>query len=331
MAEKHQKTNPLLTIAIPHLNDPGGLEHTLAAVCPYTSEDIEIIVCENRSDEIFEAKLKQIRLKFDKPKFLRSSVKLDYDANIDRCVLNSRGDYVWLIGCGDFPIGESIVNIARILKENSEVSNFLVLVKTSLENMRIDNALSIKRKPIQKRKTVTLDQTFNPALSGNIFKREAWLDQIKKGLVFTNWGHVERSLQIQSQEQTKFVEISSQEGAIHVDQPEEGWWMQDDHTFLLNTLLFRSVLSYYHANTNLKRYDLPFTPNRVSTSVLKAILYSRTIETPATKETVEQVLDCLAPDQLSYAFYKLVNGMPKTLVRLLRRMLKAIYRLAPIN
>ena len=178
---------------------------------------------------------------------------------------------------------------------------------------------------------MTLDQTFNPALSGNIFKRKKWLKQNKNGLAFVNWGHVERSLEIQSQERSRFVKIPRHLASIYVEQSDAGWWNQDDHTFLLNTVLFRSILSHYHSNAHLQRYALPFKPNAVSATVLKAILYSRTIETGAPKETIELVRSCLVTNKLSYSCYRLIYAMPKPLVRVLRKILRAIYYTATVR
>lgn len=325
MIKKRKKSSPVLTIAIPHLNDPEGLLCTLASVCPYISDDLEVIVFENRSNKVFETRLKELRQRFVRVEFIQSDVKLDYDANVDRCFQKSRGEYVWTIGCGDFPKGKSVANVLRVLKENMDATSFLLLVETSTENTSGYVDAKGTENPDEQRKSVKIDQTFSAALSGNIFKREAWLNQINKGLIFSNWCHVERSLQIQSEMQSKFVEISSHSASIFVDQPKQGWWNQDDHTFLLNTLLFNSILIHYHSNMNLQRYDLPLRSKRVA-SVLKAILYSRTIKKPAKHETAQQVRNLLTPYQLPYAFYILVNRTPKSLVRYLRQVLRILYR-----
>lgn len=323
MIERSNKSSPLLTIAIPHLNDPDGLLSTLKAVSRFKSEDAEIIVLDNKNDDVYEIALEQVRSSFDSVEFIKSSKELDYDTNIERCIDSSRGKFVWLVGCGDLPIGQSIPNIIRILNRNQDATNFRVQVRITDENTQSIIASESKKRP---KKAVTLDSLFSSALSGNIFKREAWLAQSRTDLVSTNWVHVERALQMLSQKQSRFVEIPSEKAAIFVHRPETSWWNQDDHTFLLNTLLFRSILSYYRSNSGLQRYSLPFKPNRVSATLIKAMLYSRTIEISASKESKELVRKHLVNQNGLHACYKIIYAVPKPLVRILRNLLKSLHR-----
>lgn len=149
MSEKRRKIEPLLTIAIPHLNDPEGLLRTLESVYQYSSADIEVIICENRSDEIFETRLQQIRNRFVGLEFIKSSIKLNYDSNVDRCVRNSNGEFAWLIGCGDCPRGNSVRDIMQLLNDNRDASSFLVFVETSMEDMRAEEESTNGRRQIK--------------------------------------------------------------------------------------------------------------------------------------------------------------------------------------
>ncbi len=324
MLENPNKPSPFLTVAIPHLNDPDGLLSTLKAVSRFISEDTEIIVLDNKSDDVYESALERVRSSYDGVEFIKSSKELDYDTNIERCICSSRGDFVWLVGCGDFPLGQSIPNIVRILNHNQDATNFRVQVRTADDDAQ--GTVTPKNKKIRQKKAVNLDSLFSSALSGNIFKREAWLAQSRTDLVSTNWVHVERALQMLSQKQSRFVEIPSEKAAVFVHRPETSWWNQDDHTFLLNTLLFRSILSHYRSYPGLQRYSLPFKPNRVSATLIKAMLYSRTIEISASKETKELVRKHLVNQNGLQTCYRIIYAIPKQLVRISRTLLKSLYR-----
>ena len=108
---------PLLTIAIPTFNRFPYLKETLECVLPQKTSEIEIIVCDNHSEDDTWEYLGTLEGQITR---IRHDKNVGLDRNFLSCLSNARGKYIWTLCDDDLPCSnavESIVNAMRLFPE----------------------------------------------------------------------------------------------------------------------------------------------------------------------------------------------------------------------
>ena len=208
-----------------------------------------------------------------------------YDQNVDNCIRQSKGDFVWLLGVGD-TIPQGHIELAiELIRKHPKAFNILADVHVNGEEKL--NKIDARQRfssPLIYQSSVgnfPLDSVYNSALSGNVVNRLSWLLAAKTNLRFENWGHVERTLQMYSNGSINGFGIRSQELSVVVDRPKQAWWNQDDVSFVYNLLTHAQILDYYSALPGLANYEKANLLKNSNLSLIKARWYSKTIDTKA--------------------------------------------------
>lgn len=173
-------------------------------------------------------------------------------------------------------------------------------------------------------RNIALDTLYNSAMSGNIIRRETWIEACQVELNFENWGHIERTLQMYSLAKAHQVGIRCENIVVTVDRPTHGWWNQDNITYLGNILYHGLILKYYQHQRNLEQFKQAKTLNGITFSLIKAYLYGITIDTDGREESKKIIFEKLRTFPLAFLLIKLLELVPRNLLgtsyRIARRL-----------
>jgi glycosyltransferase involved in cell wall biosynthesis len=320
----------MLTVAIPHYNNVDGLLATLGAISKQYCRNMEIVVSDNATGRGFE-KVQRISGKsYPKVSLIRNKKNLGYDTNIEMCVRKSRGQFVWLLGSGDIPHKNAVKHLLKIIETYPTATSILLNVKTNtsaaakkLKDLPITTTLV---EPTKNR--LCLSQLYRSALSGNVVNRGNWLEAARKPLYFKNWCHTERALQMHCISEVKPFSVNAECVEVFVAREDQGWWNYNNLSFLQNVLLHREILFHYSRLEPLKNHQLPAHCKPLSITVLKAILYSRSIATTSPAKQRTEVEGVLCADKIYFGIYKIIQLLPSAFVRALINSAKFIKRVS---
>jgi glycosyltransferase involved in cell wall biosynthesis len=116
----------LLTIGIPTFNRARQLEKLLARIVPACeSLDIEVLVSDNCSPDDTPAVLEKFK-GFKCLRYIRNTGNIGFDRNILNLIAEASGQFLWWLGDDDNLAVEQLINIKRLLSDNSDVGLFFV-------------------------------------------------------------------------------------------------------------------------------------------------------------------------------------------------------------
>lgn len=115
---------PLLTIAIPTYQRPRFLEKLLAELLRQIDREgpaaIEVLILDDSDGVENAAVIEALRRKpaADCLRYEVNSSNLGIDENIRACILQSRGDFVWLLGEDDLPVPSALARVLEVLTDD---------------------------------------------------------------------------------------------------------------------------------------------------------------------------------------------------------------------
>ena len=172
---------------------------------------------------------------------------------------------------------------------------------------------------------------YNSALSGNVINRQQWLAATKKELQFENWCHVERSLQMHANTAPNPFSLRMSTLSVIVKRHDRGWWNADDGMFLRNVLLHKEVITHYHRKERLTNCTLPEFCNSPSKTIIKAILYSRSIARKAPPKIHHDNCKMIEQSLLHYAIYQTAKVIPKIIIRSTLDIIRSLKSLTAVR
>ena len=107
--------NPILTIAIPTYNRKKYLKECLDHVIPQVGEDIELIVCDNASEDGTDEFMEYYCQKYSFIKYLRNKKNIGPDGNFLRCLREGKGEFIHLLSDDDILLDGSINEIKNCI------------------------------------------------------------------------------------------------------------------------------------------------------------------------------------------------------------------------
>lgn len=327
------KTRSSLSVAIPHYNQSASLAISLKKLAAHRSLLKQILVVDNHSTGNHATGLEKLKEEFPYVDFVINEMDFGYDKNVDRCVKKSKGDFVWLLGAGDFPTKNSIQKASELIDAFPDLANIVTSIvpyeSISDLNENLPRYLfnfNLPQISVDQHSTVPLSSLYNSALSGNIIKRKVWESSLSSEIKFDNWCHVERILQGICEGKVRTCVIIQPSIGAHVLRSSQGWWNAHEYSFLENLLLHAGVLNFYYDFSRLREFQLPSFATRDNLQVAKAILYASTIKAPANQQNVNTINTLLSDHPLSTGLFKITQKTPKSITRCARAICKIVYR-----
>lgn len=120
--ENQKLSKPLLTIAIPTYNRAHLLTQCLGRIIEQvrsSSEEIEIIVCNNASTDSTREVIAQCLNLYPDLQYYENESNLGADYNFEKCFKLARADYVWLFSDDDILLPRAIERVVPLLKTHS--------------------------------------------------------------------------------------------------------------------------------------------------------------------------------------------------------------------
>lgn len=112
---KVERTNILLTIAIPTYNRKKLLKRALESIIPQMNSKIEILVSDNASDDGTDDMISAF---FPMVRYIKNEINMGWDYNFLQCYREARGKYVILFGSDDRMTVGSIDYLTDFLEKN---------------------------------------------------------------------------------------------------------------------------------------------------------------------------------------------------------------------
>jgi glycosyltransferase involved in cell wall biosynthesis len=112
---------PLLTIAIPTFNRRRVLELQLNELLKLNSEDVEILVSDNNSDDGTREFLESLDSQLPRLRKIRNESNLGFDGNLKSLYQAAHGDFVWFLSDDDLANHTEIKVIMDALINNPEI------------------------------------------------------------------------------------------------------------------------------------------------------------------------------------------------------------------
>lgn len=111
----------LLTIAVPTYNGEATLLKTLESICSQIGPGVDVLVSDNCSSDATGRISRSFCEKFPAVRYVRQDINVGYDRNVDFCVRNAAGGFVWLVGDDDVLLPGAVADVAAALGSNPEV------------------------------------------------------------------------------------------------------------------------------------------------------------------------------------------------------------------
>ncbi len=120
----------ILTLGVPVYNGENYIIDTLESIYtnlsnnPELQEKVEILICNNASEDQTEKQIMQYQKKLNL-NYHKHGSNIGYDKNIDSLVKKAQGRYVWFIGCGEKIKEGALDNLCEILN-NQHYTNLIL-------------------------------------------------------------------------------------------------------------------------------------------------------------------------------------------------------------
>lgn len=121
--------NLILTIAIPTYNRKEYLKECLEHVILQIEQDVEVLVCDNASNDGTCEFMKEYCNKYTFIKYLKNETNIGPDGNFLRCLKEGQGQYIHLLSDDDILLEGSVKKIKECILSYGEVS-FIYLNST---------------------------------------------------------------------------------------------------------------------------------------------------------------------------------------------------------
>ncbi|NCB46349.1 glycosyltransferase [bacterium] len=137
-------TNPLISVCVPTYNNELTIKKTLLSLIKQTYKNLEILVIDDCS---FDSTVKIVE-SIDDPRvrLLKNSNNLGMTSNWNKCITESKGEFVKLICADDILLADSISEESKPLIENSNIT--ISISNTTLINSKDIKIGSFRRWPI---------------------------------------------------------------------------------------------------------------------------------------------------------------------------------------
>jgi glycosyltransferase involved in cell wall biosynthesis len=111
-------SGPILTIGIPTWNRKQELQECLDLVLPQalTEEGVEVMVCDNASDDGTQALVEDLVRLHPLLRYERNQTNIGADRNFIEVLRRASGTYVWILSDDDFVTDGAVREILRIIK-----------------------------------------------------------------------------------------------------------------------------------------------------------------------------------------------------------------------
>lgn len=116
-----QNCNLWLSIAIPTYNRPILLKACLDSIVRQLVPGVEIVICDNSTTDVAGHAVCEYQERFPDVRYCKNVSNIGSDANILRCLCESRGKFVYLLADDDIMLPGSLVKIRESLKHNPSV------------------------------------------------------------------------------------------------------------------------------------------------------------------------------------------------------------------
>lgn len=133
---------PFISICVPSYNRPEELLRLLKSVDVSNSEDIEIVICEDKSPKREE--IRRIVDEFKKQSnykivYVENKTNLGYDANLRELVKKANGEWIIYMGDDDVFIDKALDKLIFFLKEHTQICYVLRSYQVKHQNGVIEN------------------------------------------------------------------------------------------------------------------------------------------------------------------------------------------------
>jgi glycosyltransferase involved in cell wall biosynthesis len=118
----------LISICIPNYNRPNELLRLLKSIDSTQTNEIEIVICEDKSPKMLEVreKVKDFRKNTRYTvNYIENEVNLGYDKNIRACASNAKGDWIVYMGNDDEFVSGALDKLIAFLKDHAELGYVL--------------------------------------------------------------------------------------------------------------------------------------------------------------------------------------------------------------
>lgn len=185
-----EKTDFLLTIAIPTYNRRNLLKRALESIVPQLNPKIELLVSDNASDDGTDEMMVQ---SFPMVRYIKNETNKGWDYNFLQCYREAKGTYVILLGSDDRMSAGAIDYLTDFLENNDCDLVFLNyrFYDVTRKEVYLENGIHIKDYQ-DKQDIVTTDR--------NLFMKYA-----NHGITFISASVVRKSMLLEVKDSDKFV------------------------------------------------------------------------------------------------------------------------------
>lgn len=106
------------TIAIPTFNQHDRLLRQLEIIMPQLTHDVECLIIDNNSTTPVYTFLSSFPFILEKVRIIRNESNIGADANIYKCLIESKTDWVWTLSSNDFIQNNSVQKVRNIIFNN---------------------------------------------------------------------------------------------------------------------------------------------------------------------------------------------------------------------
>ena len=169
-----------ISICVPTFNRFEHLQETIENIVEITkSQDLieEILVIDNNENNRAENIIRKLSRKSEKIRYIKNEENIGPENNFKKCIIESRGQYVWLIADDDFLFQDSIEKISDIIARNYDCI-FLnwSLYSNDMKNIVLDKILDLNTdRELNKNIVLEHFSTKISFISSFIFKKKLFI------------------------------------------------------------------------------------------------------------------------------------------------------------
>ncbi|MBW3697564.1 glycosyltransferase family 2 protein [Vibrio sp. T187] len=110
-----------LSFCIPTYNRSEYLSQTLANIIPQLSEDVEIVISDNASDDDTQSMVSRFMEDYPNIKYFRWDSNMGADINYLKTVELASGEYCWLLGSDDFIEAGAVTRVLKEINDKHDI------------------------------------------------------------------------------------------------------------------------------------------------------------------------------------------------------------------
>jgi len=110
-----------VSVCIPTYNGEATLRQTIESIVNQTSDDVEVVVCDDASSDATAAIADEYAARSAQVRFVRNEYNVGMDRNFARAALACRGEYVWFCGQDDILEPGAVDKLRQIVECNPSV------------------------------------------------------------------------------------------------------------------------------------------------------------------------------------------------------------------